>query len=492
MLASLYLIVYFQHPDDKNVAYFPKVVVILGFALAAVSVLMLPLDVANLTTNGGFPMETMWIVVYIVIAVFAIVIVPFAMFFYESEEADGSGNQFTGAIKGTFAILFLFVAIVVILWFLIGIADIPTIVVTNSLTTTTPAYFTSESARKWSQEFPEGEPFEAAYWSPLSWTNMRKEYRSLTEFLSFRVSIPLFIITIVSFFGWFLFVIFGGIGIAALPMDMIGDFKNRPQRIPYDKYLERKTKIGDRATELVAIGKEIQSKLSGGIMGRKDRRNYNRFRAAVFLLEEDYEILKISYQRQGGKVIFYYAQFFLGFIAAALSLTWLMQNILFMWTQPEPFFPFLNLLLISLDNAWGFLGTITYGIYSFYLLFCVLKGNFKFGLRLFFLFPIHPMKVGGTMMNAFLFNVGLILICCVSITQFATMGFSGYANATAINTMFNTAVRNIRVLKWFWVIYIIAFFCMAVLTAIFLLVKPKDKPKKIKLSKPCPPDHGLR
>lgn len=31
VLASLYLIAYFQHPDDKNVAYFPKIIVVSFF-----------------------------------------------------------------------------------------------------------------------------------------------------------------------------------------------------------------------------------------------------------------------------------------------------------------------------------------------------------------------------------------------------------------------------------------------------------------------------
>jgi LMBR1 domain-containing protein 1 len=45
-----------------------------------------------------------------------------------------------------------------------------------------------------------------------------------------------------------------------------------------------------------------------------------------------------------------------------------------------------------LDNAFGLFGTIAYGVFAFYLLLCVIKGNFKFGLRVPFLFEIHPMK----------------------------------------------------------------------------------------------------
>jgi len=31
-----------------------------------------------------------------------------------------------------------------------------------------------------------------------------------------------------AFIGWFLFVLFGGVGLSALPMDLIEEFRNRP------------------------------------------------------------------------------------------------------------------------------------------------------------------------------------------------------------------------------------------------------------------------
>jgi LMBR1 domain-containing protein 1 len=50
-VVGLYLLVYYQHPDDHNEAYVPKAVVIFGFVLAGATVLLLPLDVAN---NEGY------------------------------------------------------------------------------------------------------------------------------------------------------------------------------------------------------------------------------------------------------------------------------------------------------------------------------------------------------------------------------------------------------------------------------------------------------
>jgi LMBR1 domain-containing protein 1 len=50
-VVGVYLVVYYQHPDDRNESYAAKLVVILGFVLAGGTVLMLPLDVAN---NEGY------------------------------------------------------------------------------------------------------------------------------------------------------------------------------------------------------------------------------------------------------------------------------------------------------------------------------------------------------------------------------------------------------------------------------------------------------
>jgi LMBR1 domain-containing protein 1 len=51
LLAATYFLVHYQHPDDKNDAWFPKLTVLLGLVLAGATVLLLPLDVAN---NEGY------------------------------------------------------------------------------------------------------------------------------------------------------------------------------------------------------------------------------------------------------------------------------------------------------------------------------------------------------------------------------------------------------------------------------------------------------
>ena len=53
-IVGFYLVVKYQHPDDKNDAYIPKLVVWFGFVLSGATVFLLPLDVAN---NEGYAGE---------------------------------------------------------------------------------------------------------------------------------------------------------------------------------------------------------------------------------------------------------------------------------------------------------------------------------------------------------------------------------------------------------------------------------------------------
>lgn len=92
---SLYLIVIYQHPEDKDQAWFPKGVVLLGLCVAIWTVLLFPLDVANqqsctldiplVDCSFTFPMKEIWEALYIANMVLLFALIPFSIFFYESD-----------------------------------------------------------------------------------------------------------------------------------------------------------------------------------------------------------------------------------------------------------------------------------------------------------------------------------------------------------------------------------------------------------------------
>jgi LMBR1 domain-containing protein 1 len=69
--------------------------VILGMTLSWAQVLVLPLDVANSRGLGaGLNMQTFWWIIYIAILVMVTILIPFAIFMYESDEEKTTVGQY--------------------------------------------------------------------------------------------------------------------------------------------------------------------------------------------------------------------------------------------------------------------------------------------------------------------------------------------------------------------------------------------------------------
>ena len=82
--------------------------------------------------------------------------------------------------------------------------------------------------------------------------------QSNTE-LKIDVSFPIYIIGLMSFISWFLFVLFGGIGLAALPLDLMYDFCTRPKKLTFSQMEEQKKRILADTIVLRELGRETRS-----------------------------------------------------------------------------------------------------------------------------------------------------------------------------------------------------------------------------------------
>lgn len=54
-----------------------------------------------------------------------------------------------------------------------------------------------------------------------------------------------------AFIGWFLFVLFGGVGLTALPMDLFSEYANRPKLMKSADAAEKKSNLRRKASELI-------------------------------------------------------------------------------------------------------------------------------------------------------------------------------------------------------------------------------------------------
>ena len=466
IVANLYFLVYFQHEDDRNVAILPKIVVVTGLTLSCFSVLLLPFDVAigSDSDSTRFHMENIWQVCYMAMAVLMVAVIPFSLYYYESEdpESDSKHSQLYHAFVIEFFTLLVAGLTIGLMYAFLGVVDIPTQAYSTNVTL--PPY-TDFQVAETTTDFTCAS--DATTWCVGS-----------KDLVSIGVTFPVYCIGLISFVGWFLFVAFGGIGLAALPLDLFAEYRFRPKRIALDEYARQKVAIKERASKLSEIGKQFEREGRHKKKNRKNQKLYNKFKQAVYFLERDWTKLSEAYKQQGGNPIYYWFIAFLALITTCLSLLWLIHIVLFLFIDP-PVSPFLNDIFTHLDGVFPLLGTIIYGIFSYYLLWAVIKGNMKMGLRFLF-FTIHPMKIGGTLMNSFLFNVWLILLCSFPVVQFCTVAFGLYTHGSAIENLFGIQVTNLKFLRYFFVenVFLYALFGLTGLTFLYLALFPKDRRKK--------------
>jgi len=367
------------------------------------------------------------------------------MFYYEAKdpENDDMCHQVRPAICYSVITFACFAGLLFLLWFTVGDADIPFSLYFNSVADDANAItFT----------------YEDAY---------------VGKTLTMRVSFFVYLTALMSAVGWLLLFIFGGVGMTALPMDFINTYRDRPIPITAAEYAQKKMEIGRESERLIELGKKLDEQGRSGSGGKKHRKKVLAFKMEVAELEKYYEKTEISYREKGGEILKSWLALFLGIFCVGLSVAWFFHIILCNIAKVTPF---LNSLFIALDKAFTLFGVLAYGIFSFYLLWCVVKGCTRVGVNL-LLFTVYPMKVNGTLMNAFLFNSMLIMITSVSVVQFAAISFQDYAANTSVSTLFTTYISRLKGLEYIVTYLQYPLVAVAFLALLWLCICPRRKPK---------------
>jgi LMBR1 domain-containing protein 1 len=309
-----------------------------------------------------------------------------------------------------------------------------------------------------------------------------------SEKWSVRVTFPVYCIALATVCGWLLFMVFAGVGLVALPVDLIKSYMYRPQKmITKTEYIRLACDIGKKAKVILDGLREAQTDARRNGRSRRTRRAISALSSELVQLEEEELKLREVYPQSEDAelswaltVLGYALNAFGGIISVGLSGTWLVHILVYMFLSP-PLDPLLNTMFIQMDDVFGLFGTAAFAVFCFYLVVVTLKGNFKVGLNLLF-FTVHPMAPGATLMSSFLFNTALIMLCSISIIQFCASAFDEYANETSVDEIFGNQITNLRGLGvvFQYNVFVFCLFIFAGLAGISLpfLNRTKPKPKK--------------
>jgi hypothetical protein len=111
-----------------------------------------------------------------------------------------------------------------------------------------------------------------------------------------RVSIIVYAMAVVATLGWLLFMVFGGIGLVALPIDWIRQFIRRPRAtITRSQYIDRARELARRAKDILGLADALKREERERGRSWRWRRNTKALHNQLLVLEEDEAQLELVY-----------------------------------------------------------------------------------------------------------------------------------------------------------------------------------------------------
>ena len=307
-------------------------------------------------------------------------------------------------------------------------------------------------------------------------------------YFTIDIAFAIYFIALLAFVGWWTFVAFVGVGISAIPMDLINDFRQRPIKTDPGEFGRRRARLLQHVQNLRKDGKHLENIKESvdkgkGIKGWRNRRFYNRdlhkFESRCMIAEKEFKTLENISKLSKLEPWLYYLQFILAIVLIIMTLVWIVHIFLWILVKPagDPVHPFLNNMLEGIRKGKvEFLSTAMFVSLFLYLILATLKGNQKFGIRFAWL-TYSSMRPNRTFINSFLLNMFLVHIWTMTILQYMMKNFSMFARNTDAFKIFQIQIKYAWFYSWFWnqefftwvlvVWSIIAFF--------YLIFKPNEQ-----------------
>ncbi len=427
---------------------------------------------------GGMNMAEIWATFFCMICFVVVVFIPFAIFYYETDGTDLRDetikkSRFWPALAQEFVVAFSFLILLLALYFTQSYTLIPVEEQVHELSALQMHTYTKTTDN----------PYDF-----LSLTFGTPNATSITNTtILIPVSFPVFLVGLFGWGGWWAFSLFLGVGLTATPFDLICEFIWRPVLLAPDVLANTELELQERTREIleiVTLLKRERITVNDGSSGSKaamrkryitDRMEVNRLTQMVFILERDLDQFRMSkHLRQQYNPLVPYFKLGIGIFFVILSILWFLQITLSMLTSPS-ITPFLSLYLLSFDYWFPMFGTLTYALLSLYLLVCTIKGCFKLSVR-FICIKIHPMKIGGTYTNAFLFNLGIVMLSTIPLVHFCVSAFSSYTVNSDAFFLFEVQVKYMHFFRSFYMNDVFIWFILLIASVLlpYLIYKPRD------------------
>lgn len=467
--ANIRILLYYQDPADGGAqSVVVKTIIVISLSLCWLITILLPVDVRNSRPVPGFlDMSLIWTIAFATLFAFILLVIPAAMFYHEADGDVVMGKKVRRHVLcNMFFMLFFVGGALGISYAFLSEAAIPV------------------QEYKCSNWLGADEVLNAAAVGA-------KACRTAAEgSIEFKVGFQVYMVAFMCFIGWFFFVTFGGIGLSAMPIDLILEYVDRPRSIDELTYQQERRAIGQLSTELISKAEELQRRDSelcqetGWRAGRRKRAlqvEYNKWKKEVTFVEDDFQRMQISKHEKGESIVVSVVKLIVGILFTIFSIMWILHTVLYVIVRqhvPLMETTFLNALFEAFEGPGLYpVGVALFGAFSLYLLLCVIKGCLKFGMRIFIFFSIHPMKRQATPLNSILFNVLIMMISSATVVQFAQEAFSDYARLTEADVMFAAQIKYLKFYSFFFKnnVFIYTLLGWFVLSLIFLLVRgPRD------------------
>jgi LMBR1 domain-containing protein 1 len=321
----LYFFAYISHSEEQDFAksWITRIYTILIILFGLLQQFFVSLDLANKYSDGGLPLVTLFSIYYCVLAVLLFIVLPFSTFYYETSEETSVYFRIRGAFFRCALYAFLMITLIVVTFFI-----------------------TKDE----------------------------------------KTSLFIYVIAFFMIFGWFLLFFTLGVGLVAVPFDLILSFINRPKPISQAEFEVNKKVLLDnllflrkRCNESLEDRTKIDSQkgFKGWWANARLTRRVASLHAKTLVLEHEYiRLVKLSKFNKYVEPIAYYLKLILAIMFILIDCVFIVQIFGCQFLNYQDIegckFDFLNTIVRNLSRQDVGLGFITTGIIlalSIYLLF---------------------------------------------------------------------------------------------------------------------------